>query len=476
MPDCKISQLPLIENIYLDQAIIPALQNGVTISGQLQFVGVMPIGLGCQSVNRAGNTASQYGSSILGGGSNIIPPSYQSGTCGFSTIGGGQLNYAGDKTVQNSNLNNGSNFQTISGGYCNTTGSGFYSLGNTIAGGFRNNNSFSQFSTISGGYNNSMVCEEAVTNTISGGGNNSIFGNFSNILGGCSNNISAGSEFSTILGGSKTCIGGVGVILGAANSSISNLNSSSIFGGQDHYIQGDYSAITGFNANSISANYSSISGGSNNTNIGNYSNIGGGQYNVQTNECSNIDGGSNNSIGSFVGLGCYTYIGGGISNLILGDCSVISSGESNYISCNNSSFILGGKNNTSIGLFSTLSGYMNTVSSYGVTFGSNNTASGTETILGGKNNSSLASTYSAIGGGDSNLITLSSSYSAILGGENNNTNSFYIVHIMGNNITANRDCTTFVNNLSIMNIPTSPAGLPIGSVWRSGLNILFIVT
>jgi hypothetical protein len=46
--------------------------------------------------------------------------------------------------------------------------------------------------------------------------------------------------------------------------------------------------------------------------------------------------------------------------------------------------------------------------------------------------------------------------------------------IVGSNITANRACTTFVNNLSIMTIPTASAGLPTGAVW-SNLGILTIV-
>jgi hypothetical protein len=37
--------------------------------------------------------------------------------------------------------------------------------------------------------------------------------------------------------------------------------------------------------------------------------------------------------------------------------------------------------------------------------------------------------------------------------------------IVGSNITADRACATFVNNLSIKNIPTSSAGLPAGSIW-----------
>ena len=46
--------------------------------------------------------------------------------------------------------------------------------------------------------------------------------------------------------------------------------------------------------------------------------------------------------------------------------------------------------------------------------------------------------------------------------------------IVGSNISANRACTAFVNNLSIMNIPTSAAGLPSGAVYSQG-GSLYIV-
>jgi hypothetical protein len=47
--------------------------------------------------------------------------------------------------------------------------------------------------------------------------------------------------------------------------------------------------------------------------------------------------------------------------------------------------------------------------------------------------------------------------------------------IVGSNITANRVCATFVNNLSIMTIPTSSAGLPSGAVWRNGTVLEIVV-
>ena len=39
--------------------------------------------------------------------------------------------------------------------------------------------------------------------------------------------------------------------------------------------------------------------------------------------------------------------------------------------------------------------------------------------------------------------------------------------IIGGYITADRVNATFVNNLSIKNIPTASAGLPSGAVWSS---------
>jgi hypothetical protein len=61
-----------------------------------------------------------------------------------------------------------------------------------------------------------------------------------------------------------------------------------------------------------------------------------------------------------------------------------------------------------------------------------------------------------------------------VGGRFNNTYGCDDVTIAGRSITANRACTTFVNNLSIMDIPTSSAGLPSGAVW-SDSGILNIV-
>jgi hypothetical protein len=136
----------------------------------------------------------------------------------------------------------------------------------------------------------------------------------------------------------------------------------------------------------------------------------------------------------------------------------------------NSSVIVGGIGNN-IGISTTyntiVGGLNNSMSSYAC-----------YNFIGGGSANNIALTgsgygcYNFIGGGGTNVID-SVNNSAILGGLNN-----VIQHadtmIVGNNICSDRDCTTFVNNLSIMNIPTSSAGLPIGAVWSNSgvLNIV----
>ena len=65
------------------------------------------------------------------------------------------------------------------------------------------------------------------------------------------------------------------------------------------------------------------------------------------------------------------------------------------------------------------------------------------------------------------------SVQTIVGGYNN-TNGSYESHIIGSNITTDRTCTAFVNNLSIKSIPTAATGLPAGAVWNNAgvLNIV----
>ena len=93
------------------------------------------------------------------------------------------------------------------------------------------------------------------------------------------------------------------------------------------------------------------------------------------------------------------------------------------------------------------------------------------TIVGGARNQSVGA-CSFVGGGLSNCAC--GVFSSIVGGTLNTTGTCACAMIVGSNITADRVCATFVNNLSIKNIPTASAGLPSGSVW-SNAGVLTIV-
>lgn len=123
-----------------------------------------------------------------------------------------------------------------------------------------------------------------------------------------------------------------------------------------------------------------------------------------------------------------------------------------------------GRCNTALGNYSTISG------------GYFNTTSGRYAFTGGGYANTTSGYYAFTGGG--RLNETSGNYSGILGGCLNTISGvYYETFIVGSNINADRSCATFVNNLSVMNIPTSSAGLPTGAVWKDTAagNVLKIV-
>lgn len=82
----------------------------------------------------------------------------------------------------------------------------------------------------------------------------------------------------------------------------------------------------------------------------------------------------------------------------------------------------------------------------------------------GKNNYTCINRFSSIINGYGNYMT-NSLNSVIVSGDLNAISNRNSAFILGSCLTADRDCATFVNNLSIKNIPTSPVGLPSKSLW-----------
>ena len=109
--------------------------------------------------------------------------------------------------------------------------------------------------------------------------------------------------------------------------------------------------------------------------------------------------------------------------------------------------------------------------------GQNNCIYGAGSFIGtGTNNVICDADSSVIISGYGNKINDSAHCSGIISGHDSEipANCCFVM-IAGDCITADRECATFVNNLSIKDIPTSSAGLPSGSVWNNS-GVLNIVT
>jgi hypothetical protein len=153
-----------------------------------------------------------------------------------------------------------------------------------------------------------------------------------------------------------------------------------------------------------------------------------------------IGGGAQHNVYS-----CENFVGSGIYHTVCAGSSAIVGGQSNLINYSaDKSFIGGGCSNYIYACAGTITG-------------------GTSNVV--------SSCYSNVNGGLCNNVN--GAYSSIIGGRCNIANCTEVV-IAGSCISANRACSTFVNNLSIMNIPTSSAGLPSKAVW-SNAGVLTIV-
>lgn len=124
------------------------------------------------------------------------------------------------------------------------------------------------------------------------------------------------------------------------------------------------------------------------------------------------------------------------------------------------SVIGGGDYNTNRGDYSVIAG------------GCANTTSCKSSVVSGGHGNIADKDYAFVGGGQNNRAN--GEYSSVVGGQNNTTKECKNAHIVGSNIEADRDDTTFVNNLSIKDIPTSSKNLPKGSIW-SNKGVLTIV-
>ena len=126
--------------------------------------------------------------------------------------------------------------------------------------------------------------------------------------------------------------------------------------------------------------------------------------------------------------------------------------ESNTLDGKNS-VILSGEYHINRGEFSVING------------GESNTTANKYTVINGGKGNTVDADYGVVGGGNANNVN--GTLSSVLAGEHNNIDGHTNSHIIGSNIVADRDDTTFIENLSITNLPTSSKGLPKNSIWNN---------
>jgi hypothetical protein len=404
------------------------------------------------ATGQAGTPGSQGPTGPAGSGSNVSIDDTQ---VAFGSVSGltSSASFIFDNSKINLKVGNGSTIynaynSSIVGGFSNGIETLYYyttNLGNFIG---------------SGSHNNINLLESGVGGNVIGGGSKNVIWNsygssrsligYSSIVGGSNNETKASSSF----------IGG-----GYLNSISTNGVFSTILSGCKNVNKAPGSAILGGGNNEIELKKSGRTYG--------FSVISGGKYNYSLSDFSVIGGGYFN---------CSTFLGTQVSGkkpfTVL--TTVIGGGAENYIKDTGPSAILGGFKNkilpTGISSVTTLGnvivgGEQNVIYSR---YYSTDSPFGGSIIVGGFANKITPGTFSGnfIGGGSGNCIT--GDDSGILGGvENEVVNN--CTFIIGSGITTNRNLTTFVNNLSIVDIPTSDAGLPEGSVWHCGDGILRIV-
>ena len=126
--------------------------------------------------------------------------------------------------------------------------------------------------------------------------------------------------------------------------------------------------------------------------------------------------------------------------------------ESNTLDGKNS-VILSGEYHINRGEFSVING------------GESNTTANKFTVINGGKGNTVDADFGVVGGGNANNVN--GAFSSVLAGEHNNIDAHTNSHIIGSNIVADRDDTTFIENLSITNLPTSSKGLPKNSIWNN---------
>ena len=371
----------------------------------------------CQVEFRGGITGSSFTGSFTGDGSNLSNITTTPDTQFQIFVTGSGANSI--NTVTGSNIANDL-FSSVLGGQGNRS-TGDYSI---LVGGLYNTAS-ANYSFVGGGTNNNLAIT-ALSSSILGGFNNSSSCANTHILG---SNLTADKSNYTFINNldvegtiSGSTFSGSFVGSGAG---LTGLPTGEWDGSRD----GD-SSITGsliLSGSNINLDVRGVISGSTKLTIGS------GHTNLGT--LTSIGGGQNNNVGNVAH--CST-IGGGCANEVYRPYSAVLGGNLNIV-CNTYGSIVGGLGNKidNTTNFSFIGGgYLNKVEGSACGVG----------ILSGCKNIHTNGIFSSIAGGT--LNTSSADLGAILGGTNNNL-QHNCSFIIGDSITSDKACYTFMNNLDV---------------------------
>jgi trimeric autotransporter adhesin len=283
----------------------------------------------------SGNTASGQSSTVAGGsGNSAFGVIY-----GYSTVGGGSVNMAGNYSTVGGGLSNSATGWGSAIGGGGFDGTPIDTEGNTAIGGG---------CVIGGGVGNSASGLDSV---IGGGAYNITSNQTATVAGGLYN--TAGGYESTVVGGIGNVATGYSAFVGGGGfdgvtevGNTANGAASVVGGGVENIASGPDTTVGGGDNNNASGPGSFIGGGGfdgtsygQNLASGGGSVIGGGIFNAATGQDSTVSGGEGNIAG-----GLYSTVSGGDENNASGTLSIVAGGTGNNAKGPNS--FAGGNNAT----------------------------------------------------------------------------------------------------------------------------------
>jgi hypothetical protein len=339
-------------------------------------------------VNNENTFNSSTNSVIAGGRGNEIRNSTQ------ATVAGGLQNAArGDHAaIGGGGVNTAEYAATVAGGWANKALGPFSTIGGGTYNAVGHNSAdplsgdLTGFEFIGGGQENTLT--NSRSSAIIGGEGNSIENSMGSLIGGgLRGSIDKGSWLSFLGGGSNNRIAtnsGYGFIGGGYLNTLTNALLSTIAGGYQNLIEGDYATVGGGSSN-FAGPGSAVAGGSGNRAEGAHATVGGGTGNLARSAQSTVSGGNNNRVetspqASVAGGSANSvtnslagFIGGGEQNRMLDAADSVIGGGLNNVAGTPYSAILGGEGNQTEGI----GGYATVLG------GSYNMASGTHSVAAG---------------------------------------------------------------------------------------------